>query len=142
MNIPKIGLLIMAMFAFLLFVVSSNYMFVADTEEDNSLEQATVSAMSQGINMGKVRVNEEVTINENIVKEALVRQYVEQTNFHDGVKQLHIYAIASQPAMIATESYNTFTTPLPEYLDREEKETSVRQFTNVIYEAKQTQKPN
>lgn len=141
MSGPKFVIVSVILIILMLFVVSSNYLFVADTNEDRSLERATSTAMSQGINMGQLRVDEEVTVNEEIVKESLVRQYVEQSNYHDGEKQLHIYAIASQPAMLAVESYNTFELPIKKYLKEENTEASVRQFENIIFEAKQTHKP-
>ncbi|MEC2665355.1 hypothetical protein P9W94_31100, partial [Bacillus cereus] len=76
----------LVLLGFTLFIASSSYLFAADTNEDRTLEQAAASAMSQGINMGQVRVDEEVTVNEDVVKEALVRQYVEQSNLSDGEK--------------------------------------------------------
>ncbi|MEI5919539.1 DUF5411 family protein [Bacillus cereus] len=142
MSAPKIGILIIGMLAFTLFITTSSYMHAADTNEDRSLQQAAASAMSQGINMGQVRVDEEITVNEDIVKEALVRQYVEQSNLNDGERHLYVYALASQPAMLAVESYNTFSTPLPRYLELKDDKVSVRQMENIIYEAKKVNKPN
>lgn len=65
-----------------------------------------------------------------------MRRYVEQSNLSDGEKQLHIYALASQPSMLAVESYNTFDLPIRKYLKEEDEKASVRQFANIIFEAK------
>lgn len=118
MSAPKFLIIVLVLLGFTLFIASASYMFAADTNEDRSLEQAAASAMSKGINMGQVRVDEEITVNEDVVKEALVRQYVEQSNLSDGEKQLHIYALASQPSMLAVESYNTFDLPIRKYLKK------------------------
>jgi hypothetical protein len=137
LSAPKFVIMALVLFGFTLFIASSSYLFAADTNEDRTLEQAAASAMSKGINMGQVRVDEEVTVNEDVVKEALVRQYVEQSNLSDGEKQLHIYALASQPSMLAVESYNTlFNLPIRKYLKEEDEKASVRQFANIIFEAK------
>jgi hypothetical protein len=137
LSAPKFVIMALVLFGFTLFIASSSYLFAADTNEDRTLEQAAASAMSKGINIwGQVRVDEEVTVNEDVVKEALVRQYVEQSNLSDGEKQLHIYALASQPSMLAVESYNTFDLPIRKYLKEEDEKASVRQFANIIFEKK------
>ncbi|ENL4423511.1 hypothetical protein FOL75_15435 [Bacillus thuringiensis] len=140
MQPPKFVVIMLVLIGIMLFTASTGFMFAADTNEDNSLHQATATAMSKAINMGQLRVDEEITINEKVVKETLIREYVNQSNFHDGEKRLNIYAINSQPAMIGVESYNTFAIPIKKYLKEPDDQTTVRQFENMIFEAKKVTK--
>jgi hypothetical protein len=145
MTLPKMGILAFGLFAFIFFVVSLGMTSNADEDIDISVDEATKQAMYLGINKGYVRVNEEISLNYANTKEALVRSFAEQANFSDGEVKLYIHSFSEQPALLATEAYNTFETPLYKYLSAWDKQsrnsdTTVRHMEVGIFEAKKLTK--
>jgi hypothetical protein len=139
MNIGKL-LKIFGMLFFVIFSISFSYLWAADANNDTNVQNAARNAMVQAINKGYVRVNEEITINPRIAEEALLRQYAETANFEDGQRTLNIKAISSKPAMIAVESYNSFSdVPILKWFKKNEP-ARTREMDIVIFEAKKTTK--
>ncbi len=130
---------------FTVFTTSFQYLIVADSDNETSAENATRNAMTQSINWGNARVNEEITINQDIAVEAVLRQYADSSDFFDGDRFVNIYRTSSNPPMIAVESYSTIGTPFQNMANSFNKEnnsskTVTRSREIVIYEAKELTK--
>lgn len=93
------------------FTLSFQQLNVVDSDNESSVENSTRNAMTQAINLGASRVNEEITINEEIAVEAVVRQYADSQSFAQGDRYLNIYKVSSNPPMLAVESYSTIDAP-------------------------------
>lgn len=132
---------IIGLFLFLILAISLTFIWSADANNDVVVQNAARNAMTQAINKGTVRVDEEITINEEIAKEAFVRQYAEASNFQAGTRVLNIVDISSKPAMIAVEGYNVIEgLPIFKRFNKE-KTANTREVDVVIFEAKETSKP-
>lgn len=123
----------------LLTLISFHFLFSADASNHSTIENASRDSIQNAINMGAVRVTEEITIDEEIAKEAFIRQYVESSNFNDGTRVLNVADVQSQPASLAVESYNVIDDwPIFKWLNIN-KEAKTREMDFLIYEAKNTQ---
>lgn len=101
--------------------------------------------MTLAINWGNARVNEEITINEEVAEEAVLRQFADASDFYDGDRYLNIYHSSSKPPILAVESYSTIGTPFQDMANRFSEEndltdTIIRNREIVIFEAKETRK--
>lgn len=135
---PGNVLKIIGVITFLLIVVSSRYLFSSAQDNHSTLEITSRDAIQKSVNMGAVRVNEEVTINPEMAKEVFVRQFVESSNFDDGDRVLNIVGLNSNPAMLAVESYQILDyNPATRFMGSE-KPSTVRDVDVIIYEAKST----
>lgn len=93
------------------------------------------------VNKGAARVNEEITINEKVATEALVRQYAQSSDFNDGDKILNIVNISSKPAMIAVEGYEILEdVSIMKWLGNKDSKVKPKEVDVVIFEAKDTSK--
>lgn len=123
----------------MLIVISFSYLFSADADNHSAVEITIRDAIQQSINMGAVRVTEEITIDEEIAKEAVIRQYVATSNFNDGTLVLSVPQVNSKPASLAIESYKLIDNwYIADWLGLKEKEAKTREVNAVIYEAKET----
>jgi len=122
-------------------LTSYHYLFSADANNHSTIETASRDAIQQGVNLGAVRVTEEITIDEDTVKEAFIRQYVASSNFNDGTRVLNIVDVQSKPAALAVESYNVIDDwAIYKWLNIEKK-AKTREMNVLIYEAKRLQDP-
>lgn len=138
---PYIGFVLILFMAFLMFTFSFQQLTIADSDNETSIENASRNAMTIAINQGNVRVNEEITINEEIAVEAVLRQYADAADFYDGDRYLNIYKVDSDPAMIAVEALNQVNTPFYRFYNslRSENvstEVDTRSREIMIFEAK------
>ncbi|MBG9689702.1 hypothetical protein ABD91_01890 [Lysinibacillus sphaericus] len=127
------------------FAFSSQYLRVADSDNQTSVTNATRNAMTEAVNLGNQRVNEEVTINEDMAIEATLRMYAASSDFDDGGRYLNVYDVKSDPAFLAVESYTEIGTPIRGMLNKFSPDVKVvKDFTRsreiVIYEAKKLEK--
>lgn len=127
------------------FTVSYQYIGMADSDNETSSTNTARNSMNVAINWGNARVNEEVTINEEIAREAVVRQYADTASFHDGNKYLNVFKVSSKPAMIAVDSYGSIGTPYMGMVNQfkgteYEVNKIIRSREIVIYEAKKLRK--
>lgn len=91
---------------FITFYMAYNEASFVAKDNQASLDNATRNAINESINMGNLRVNEVVTIDPEIAKEALVRRYAQSINYRDGDRFLNVYHVTEQP-IIATDSYTS-----------------------------------
>lgn len=125
------GLTFLAMFFITFYMAFNEASFVAKDNEV-SLDNATRNAIHQSINMGHLRVNEEVTLDPDIAKEALIRDYANSINYRDGDRFLNVYYLTDQP-IIATDAY----TSLEGHTNFTSKEETISRSRNVyIIESK------
>lgn len=137
-TIGKFGMSMLALIAFVLFVVSSGSMAFIDHDEEISLKQASRNALYLGINKGATRIDEEISINPEITKEALIRTYVSNNANYSEDTMLNIQYIQSKPAVIAVEALQDYTAPLDTYLTKKGETTGkqkVKEKEVVIFEA-------
>ncbi|MEH6944653.1 DUF5411 family protein [Bacillus sp. JJ722] len=137
--------IILTFLFFVGFTVSYQYIAMADSDNETSSTNTARNSMNVAINWGNARVNEEVTINEEIAREAVVRQYADTASFHDGNKYLNIYEVSSKPAMLAVDSYGSVDTPFMNMTnnfkgENNDTNTITRSREIVIYEAKDLKK--
>lgn len=132
-------MLIVATATILLILISFQYLFSADASNHSTIETSSRDAIQQSVNLGAVRVTEEITINEDIAKEAFIRQYAAANNFNDGTRVLSIVDVQSKPSVLAVESYNVLDDwPIFKWLNIK-KEAKTREMDVLIYEAKNIQ---
>lgn len=123
----------------MLIVISFSYLFSADADNHSAVEITSRDAIQSAVNLGAVRVTEEITINEEIAKEAVIRQYVASSNFNDGTVVLGVPTVNSKPASLALESYKLVDSwYIASWLGLEDKEAVTREVDAIIYEAKKT----
>lgn len=94
-----------AIFIITFYMAYNEATFVAQDNE-LALDNGTRNALSESVNIGNLRVNEEVTIDPQIAKEALIRNYAESVNYHDGDRFLNVYYLSEQP-IIAADAYTS-----------------------------------
>lgn len=112
---------------------------MSDSDNTTTSTAANRNAITQSINWGNARVNEEITINEDVAKEAVLRQYARDSNFADGDRYINIHNISGTPPMIAVDAYTVVKTPYSNlYSDVPDNITRSRDV--VIYEAKDEEK--
>lgn len=111
---------------------------IADSDNETSVENASRNAMTIAVNLGNARVNEEITINEEIAVEAVVRQYADSADFFDGDRYLNIYQVSSDPAMLAVESFTQLESPFLGFTRgfSNSNDVTTRSREIVIFEAK------
>lgn len=131
---------------YIVWTYSFEYSAVADSDNQTSVVNSSRNAMTEAVNLGAARVNEELTINEDIAVESVLREYSDASDFHDGARYLNVYQVSSDPAMIAVESYLAIGTPLKPMLNKFTKKTDVSETIGrsreiIIYEAKETVRP-
>lgn len=131
---------------FLVFALSFEYITVGESDNKTSTVNSTRNAMTGAINLGNGRVNEELTISEEIAIEATLRQYADTSDFFDGDRFLNIIETTSDPAMISVDSYLSIDTPMQSMLnfysgDTKSDETIGRSREIVIFEAKSITRP-
>ncbi|MCM3405513.1 DUF5411 family protein [Cytobacillus oceanisediminis] len=126
------------LFVFLtIFTMSFQEVSIADSDNETSVENASRNAMTVAVNLGNARVNEEVTINEDIAVESVVRQYADSADFYNGDRYLNVYQVSSNPPMLAVESYTQLESPflgITNPSGQNDVETRSREI--IIYEAK------
>lgn len=132
---------VVVLFAFSLMIVSVGNTMTADKSVDFSVKEATKQAMYVGIKKGCVRVDENIVLDEEVTKEALVRSYSELSRYDQGVVDLYVHEFSSYPAMLSTEAYHVIDTPFQKFLNLWNKtdkssEATVREFEAAIFEAK------
>lgn len=91
---------------FITFYMAYNEASFVAKDNQVSLDNATRNAINESINVGHLRVNEEVTIDPEIAKESLVRKYAQSINYKDGDRFLNIYYMSNQP-ILATDAYTS-----------------------------------
>jgi hypothetical protein len=147
MSSKILGAFILLLFLlFLVFTFSFQYGSVAYSDNKTGVINASRNAMTDAVNLGNARVNESITINEEIAVESVLRQYSDTTDFFDGGRYLNIYQVSSDPAMIAVESYVSVDTPMKSMLKnftgkQEDSNLIGRSREIIIYEAKNTVRP-
>lgn len=105
------GFFLIFFIAAVVFTVSFEYTAVDDSDNETSVQNATRNAMTEAVNWGEARVNENITINQDIAVEAVVRQYAQTSDFFDGDRYLNVYRTITNPPMLAVESYTNVKTP-------------------------------
>lgn len=140
------GLLFFALLLISLVVVSSGMVSSADKSTDGALKQATEQSMYAGVNKGCLRVDENIVLNEEKVKQTFQKKYEKMINYKAGKTDLFIHQLDSYPPLLATEAYQTISTPFMRYangIDNEDEsdENTVRAFEVAIFEATSLQKP-
>lgn len=141
------GYLWFVMLSFVTLVISVGMLLSADTSTDNALKGATEQAMYAGVSKGCLRVDENIVLDEAIVKNTFRNTYEQLTDYEDGITDLYIHQFENYAPMLATESRQTINTPFTRWmngLNKEDKsdENSVRAFEVAIFEATSIQKPN
>lgn len=127
------------------FIYSFEYLKVADSDNQTAVTNSARNAMTEAINLGNQRVNEEITINEEVAIEATLRMYAATSDFDDGARHLNVYRVESDPAYISVDSYLEIGTPIRGMLNYFSSEVEIipdltRSREIVIYEAKDTER--
>lgn len=136
----------MGLAMFSLLVISVGFSMSADKSVDFSVKEATKQAMYQGISKGCLRVDENIVLDEEVTKEALVRSFSNLSRYDQGKVDLFIHEFSSYPPMLSTEAYHTINTPFKEWLNvwdrgKRDSENTVRELELAIFEAKSLTKP-
>ncbi|MGC7930643.1 hypothetical protein ACP3VS_18690 [Lysinibacillus sp. VIII_CA] len=140
--------MLIASIIYVVFTFSVQYLAVADSDNQTAVTNSARNAMTEAINLGNQRVNEKVTINEDVAIEATLRMYAATSDFEDGARYLNIHEVNSDPAYIAVDSYLEIWTPFKrtvnKYLEnpKSAQPNIARSREIVIYEAKPTVRPS
>lgn len=136
----------LALSLFILLICSFGLVLASDKSTDTALKEATKQTMYKSINMGCLRVDEAITIDENQAKEIFPQKYATLTNFEDGETDLYIHSMDGVSPMMATEAYQIFESPMDKALkslkrDKESKGKTKTWENNIgIFEATSTEK--
>lgn len=106
----------LALSLFILLICSFGLVLSSDKSTDTALKEATKQTMYKSINMGCLRVDEAITIDENQAKKVFPEKYETLTNFEDGETDLYIHTMNGVSPMMATEAYQTFESPIDKAL--------------------------
>lgn len=143
MPVKTLGAFILIIFMLLaVLVYSHQYTVVADSDNQTAITNAARNSMTESLNLGYARAFEEITIDEELAVESLIRMYSASSDFDDGARYVNIYEVKSDPAFIAVESYVSIDTPIKSMLQKlstqeiDQSETITRSREVVIYEAK------
>lgn len=143
------GVKVLGFFITIIFILTTVYVFsfqyvaTADSDDKTAMTNASRNSMTESVNLGGARVNEKITINEEIAIESMLRMYAASSDFDDGARYINVYEVKSEPAFIAVDSYVSIDTPIKSMLKRFSKDidtsnTVTRSREIVIYEAKNT----
>lgn len=127
------------------FSFSFSYLSAANSDNQTAVTNSARNAMTEAINLGNQRVNEEITINEEVAIEATLRMYAASSDFDDGARYLNVYRVESDPAYISVDSYLEIGTPIRGMLNYFSSDVKVipditRSREVIIYEAKETER--
>lgn len=100
------GILVFLLIFFITFYTAYNQATFVAKDNEVALDNATRNALSDSINVGHLRVNEEVTIDPQMAKESLIRNYAQSVNYQEGDRFLNIYYISEQP-ILAVDAYTS-----------------------------------
>lgn len=139
------GFLLFVLLFFVVWITSFEYLTIGDNDNETSSQNSARNAMTKSVNWGNARVNEEITINERVAEEAVLREYANSTSFKEGNRMLNIYQVSGKPPLLAVESYSNISTPFIDMANKytgkkDSNETVTRSREVVIYEAKDIEK--
>jgi len=100
------GVMLLAML-FITFVFAYDEATIVATDNKVSLDNATRNALNESVNIGHLRVNEEVTIDPQIARESFVRNYADSVGFKGGERYINLYYLNEKP-IIASDAYTTY----------------------------------
>lgn len=88
-------------------VVSYEKVSLMDNDNEQSLETSTRNAVTNSVNLGILRINEKVNLNEDAQEEILLRQYANSVGFYRGDRTLNIYRfnVGGGSPLMATEAF-------------------------------------
>lgn len=142
------GLMMIGYFLLMFYSIDIGNTLVTANDNDDAVEIATRTAVSQSVNRGYLRVHEEMTIDPEVAEATFLRSYAKNVGHNDAntLRKLDIYDVSSNPPMLAvdvTTATNGLTknylTNWDAYLDDQNNYTNERHI--VIYEAKSTERP-
>ena len=141
------GILWFVMLSFSVLIISVGMLLSADTSTDNALKEATKQSMYAGVEKGCLRVDENLVLNEEVVKTTFLSRYQELTDYEEGTTDLYIHNLNEYAPMLATESYQTVTTPFMRFINglthsTNTDQNSVRSFEVAVFEATSLVKPS
>jgi hypothetical protein len=121
-------------------------LFSADKSTDVALKEATEQSMYAGVNKGCLRVDENIVLDEEKVRQEFVSKYEKMVNYKAGTSNLYIHQLNGYAPLLAAEAYQTISTPFERYLNGldgggRSDENSVRAFQVGIFEATSLEKP-
>ncbi|WP_121616785.1 DUF5411 family protein [Virgibacillus halodenitrificans] len=142
------GLMMIGYFLLMFYSIDIGNTIITANDNDDAVEIATRTAVSQSINRGHLRVHEEMTLDPEVTEATFLRSYAKNVGHNDvnTMREVEIYDVSSNPPMLAvdvTTGTNGLTknylTNWDAYLDDQKNYTNERHI--VIYEAKSTTEP-
>lgn len=91
------GKLIFSGFIAMVFIMGISWVFayekasIIDNDNETALENATRNAVTQSVNLGVLRTQETVTIDPQMARDVLLRQYAESVGFYDGERTVNVF---------------------------------------------------
>lgn len=88
-------------------VISFQEVSIVDNDNEQSLETSTRNAVTNSVNLGILRANEKVNLNQNAQEEILIRQYANSVGFYQGDRTLNVYRFnaGGGAPLMATEAF-------------------------------------
>lgn len=147
-KISFFGLWMIGYFLFMFYTIDVSVSTMIGTDNEDAVEIAGRNAISQSVNRGFLRVQEEMTIDTEVAEAIFLKSYAKNVGYNESgtIRKVDIIDVSSNPPMLAVEvttSTNSYTkqylTIWDEYLNEQKSYTNNRQI--IIYEAKETTKP-
>lgn len=147
-KISFFGLWMIGYFLFMFYTIDLSVASMLGTDNEVAVEIAGRNAISQSVNRGYLRVQEEMTIDPEVAEAVFLKSYAKNVGYNEKstIRKVDILNISSDPPMLAVEvttSTDAYTkkylTNWDEYLNEQKNYTNNRQI--IIYEAKETTKP-
>lgn len=142
------GLALIGYFLLMFYSIDISNTLITANDNEDAVEIATRTAVSQSINRGHLRVHEEMTLDPEVAEATFLRSYAKNVGYNDvnTLREVEIYDVSSDPPMLAVDVTTgtkgltkNYLTNWDAYLDNQNNFTNERHI--VIYEAKSTIKP-
>lgn len=147
-TVVKICLSFVTLFLLIFFAFDTSVIRTVNTDNEDALERATRTAISQGVNRGTLRVKERFTVDPDVVEESLVKNYAKSIGFNEQStkRKVNVHTVNIDPPLVATEAVtgsNSLTknyfTNWNEFKDSQDVLTKEKRV--LIYEAKSPSVP-
>jgi Flp pilus assembly protein TadG len=142
------GLWFISYFLFMFYALDVGIMNITSTDNDDAVEMAARTAISQSINRGELRVRERLTIDPDVAQATFLKSYAKNASYNhpNTLRKIDFYNISSEPPMIAVEVTTATDSYVKNYFKQVEgPQSGQKNFSNkrhvVIYEAKSTNIP-
>jgi len=126
------GKLIYVGFISMFFMLGVTFVFayekasIIDNDNETALENATRNAVTQSVNLGVLRTQETITIDPQMARDILLRQYAESVGFYEGERTINIFRSPNDGTPFLATDSNAMIEATGEITEKTYQETRSR----------------